>query len=173
MTRIIDDAVRKSCNCVIFVVDQETHDPSKRVLLERITSAFEDLCTNLPEGITVGLVVAHSCLECWLLADAPAIARFQAGKRGVRYDPAQSGQTERYNPIEASQAITNIMRQVARAGGMRDTKRIKYEKSHSAEIVQKMEDFSAAAKRNQSLMYFFEMVLCDKDGCTHIQPQLE
>lgn len=173
MRRIIVDADRKGYNCAMFVVDQEPHDPSKRVLLERITQAFQELCTDLPVGITVGLIVAHSCLECWLLTDVQAIVRFQAGGRGVRFAPQQSGQTERYNPTQAAETITHIMRQVASERDPRKAKRARYEKSRAGEIAQQMQDLRAAARRNQSFGYFFEMVLCDKDGCHYIQTQQE
>jgi len=172
MRRIVESAVRKDCHCVMFVVDQEPHDPGRRAPLQRIVLAFEELCKNLPTDITVGLIVAYSCLECWLLTDVQAIAHFQSGGRGLNYRPNQSGQTERYNPIEAVEEITNIMRQVARERGVRDLKRVKYEKSRAGEIAQHIQCL-AAKDRNESLKYFLEMILCDKDGCAYKQPQPE
>lgn len=173
MERIVESARWKGCHCVMFVVDQESHDPNRRVPLQRIIHAFVELCKTLPADITAGLIVAHSCLECWLLTDVQAIVRFQSGGRGVRFAPQQSGQTERDNPTQAAETITHIMRQVAREKGVKDLKRVKYEKSRAGEIAQQMQDLNAAAKRNQSFGYFLEMVLCDKNGCDYIQPQLE
>jgi len=171
MQKVIKSAHRKGCDCVMFVVDQESHDPSKRDLLKRIRGAFEELCANLSEGVTVGLIIAHSCLECWLLTDVQAIVRFQVGKRGVRYNPSQSGRTEKYNPPQAVEAITHIMRLVAQKRGVKDTKRVKYEKSRSGKIAEQMQDLKKAAQRNGSFGYFLEMVVCDQDGCVHRQPQ--
>lgn len=173
MQKVIASAQRKQCKCVIFVVDQEPHDPSKRTLLRRIGQAFDVLCTDPPKDMTVGLIVAHSCLECWLLTDTQAIVRFQAGNSGIRYTPQQSGQTEGYTPPQAEETITRIIRQVAKGKGTRDTKRVRYEKSKSGEIAEQMQELATAAQRNRSLAYFFEMVLCDQNGCEHKQPQRE
>ncbi len=170
MRKVIASAQRKQCTCVMFVVDQESHDPNKRPLLRRIGQAFDELCTDPPKDMTVGLIVAHSCLECWLLTDVQAIVRFQAGNRGVNYIPTQSGQTERYTPLQAGESITHIMRQVARQRGARELKRVRYEKSKSGEIAEQMQELATAAQRNRSLAYFFEMVVCDQNGCEYRQP---
>lgn len=176
MQKVITSAQRKQCTCVMFVVDQESHDPNKRTLLRRITQAFQafdELCTHPPKDMTVGLIVAHSCLECWLLTDTQAIVRFQAGNRGVKYTATQSGQTEGYTPPQAEESITHIMRQVVRERGARELKRVRYEKSKSGEIAKQMQELATAAQRNQSLAYFFEMVVCDQNGCEYRQPQRE
>ncbi len=173
MQKVVASAQHKQCNCVMFVVDQEPHDPSKRALLRRITQAFDELCEDPPKDMIVGLIVAHSCLECWLLTDTQAIVRFQAGNRGSRYTPQQSGQTEGYTPSQAEETITHIIRQVAKEKGTRDTKRVRYEKSKSGEIAEQMQMLATAAQRNRSLAYFLEMVVCDQNGCEHRQPQRE
>ncbi len=169
MHKVIESARRKGCNCVIFVVDQESHNPSHRDKLQEFQRAFDDLCRNVPDGITVGFIIAHSCLECWLLSDVHAIVRYQAGKRGVSYTPDQSSRTERYTPPQAVEAITHILRQVAKEKDHRSAKRVKYEKSSSGDIAKKMQDLEVSKRNNRSLNYFFDRVLCDKDGCEHRQ----
>jgi hypothetical protein len=171
MHMVIESARRKGCNCVIFVVDEESHNPSHSKKLQEFQRAFEELCRNVPDDIAVGFIIAHSCLECWLLSDVHAIVRYQAGKRGVRYPPRQSGQTEGYTPPRAVETITHILRQVEKEKDKRKAKRVRYEKSSSGDIAKKMQDLGAAARNNRSLKYFLDMVLCKKDGCEYRQPK--
>jgi len=162
-------------DCVVFALDQEApHERS--VLVDDVRAAFEQLCHRLsgdPElhDVLVGLVIVRSCLECWLLTEVQAIVRFACSRGGaMNYNPRQSGDTERFSPNQAVAEITHVLREVGRRQGKRNLKRIKYEKSASADIVSHIAALPEAVDRNCSLAYFCDMVTCQKDGCEHRQP---
>lgn len=171
-------ARKSGFNCVVFVLDREaSHE--RPVLVNDIRAAFERLCQELPndrelQGMRVGLIVAKSCLECWLLTEVQAIIRF-ACRRGkhVTYSPPQSGETEKFSPNEAITEITHILREIRRKAGRHDVKRSKYEKSESTDIAREMSDLSQAVGRNRSLAYFCEMVTCERSGCDYPQSDNE
>jgi hypothetical protein len=161
-------------HCIVFVLDEETPH-ARPALVNDIRNAFEELCLLLQDDqqlqdVKVGLVITRNCLECWLLADVQAIVRF-ACRRGkqVNYSPAQPGDTERFSPNEAANEITHILREVSKRQGKRDVKRIRYEKSAIADIMQHVIVSPETVDRNRSLVYFCEIVTCERSGCDHPQ----
>jgi hypothetical protein len=164
-------AHRSGFNCIVFVLDREA--PHARTdLIDQIQAAFDRLCNALPDdkeldGVTLGLVIAESCLECWLLTDTQAVVRFACRNRQqVSYRPEQSNETERLNPKQASDAIRHILRETARKQGNRNANRLKHEKSANADIVEHMADIGQAIRRNGSLLTFCKLVTCRHKGCS-------
>ena len=178
MYKYVVRAQYEGFNCIVFVLDQEaTHD--RLTLIGDIHAAFERLCSSLRDdcqlqAVKVGLVIAKSCLECWLLTDVQAVVHF-ACRRGkiVNYSPAQAGDTERFSPNEAADKITQILREVSKRQGKHETKRIKYEKSAVADMIPYMDELPRAVNRNRSLAYYCEMVTCERSGCDYPQPDSE
>jgi hypothetical protein len=117
-------------------------------------------------NVTVGLVVARTCLECWILADAQAIVKFACrnNRRGY-HDAPQRGDTETISPSAAADEITRILRVVGKRANKPDTRRLKYEKSAVADIAAKIENLPVASRRNKSLAEFCERVTCKQSDC--------
>jgi hypothetical protein len=170
MYKQIARAKNDGFDCVVFVLDQES-SPERHEFVRDLHSTFVEVCRELEgdrdlQHMKVGLVVAVSCLECWLLADAQAVVRF-ACRRGTRvnYSPRQRGNTELLGSKEACDEITHILREVARRRGQHKANRLRYEKSATPEMIEQMGELAQAAHRNHSLDYFFRRVTCQTSGC--------
>jgi hypothetical protein len=175
MYRQVTRAVHDGFECVVFVLDQEA-SPQRAEFVRDLQSAFDELCRELEndrylQHMKVGLVVAKSCLESWLLADAQAVVRYACrhGSR-VNYQPSQHGNTESLRPGQARNEITHILREVARRRGQHKSRQCIYEKSTTPEMIEHMAQLPQAAARNASLRYFFRRVTCATSGCD--EPQL-
>jgi hypothetical protein len=174
MLKHVIRAKKDGFNCVVFVLDLESSSERARFVRD-LQSTFAEVCRELQDDRTVqdmkvGLVVAKSCLESWLLADAQAVVRY-ACRRGTRvnYHPNQHGDTELLRPGEARDEITHILREVARRRGQRKPRRLKYEKSSTPEMIKQMDELPQAARRNHSLEYFIRRITCETSGCDHPQ----
>ncbi len=174
MYKHITRAKKDGFNCVVFVLDQESSS-ERTQFIHDLSSTFEKVCRELEDDqylqdMKVGLVVAKSCLEAWLLADAQAVVRY-ACRRGTRvnYHPNQRGNTELLSPREACDEITHILREVARRRRQRNSNRFRYEKSATPEILKQMDELPQAASRNRSLEYFFKRITCETSGCDDLQ----
>lgn len=170
MCKHIIRAKKDGFNCVVFVLDQESSSERAQFIRD-LRSTFEEVCHELEndrylQDMKVGLVVAKSCLETWLLADAQAVVRY-ACRRGTRvnYHPNQHGNTESLSPKEACDEITHILREVARRRRQRNSNRFRYEKSATPEMIEQMDELPQAAGRNHSLRYFFRRIACETSGC--------
>ena len=178
MPRYVRRAQKDGFGCVVFVLDQEKSG-QRSALLNDIRAAFERLCQEQPHNreirdMKVALVVAKTCLECWILTDVKAIVYFVyfACRRGtrVRYSPQQRGDTEQLDPGEAVNEITHILREVGKRQNKRDLKRIKFEKSQVPDMVDQMNNLPEAIHKNHSLKCFCDTVTCRASGCDRLQP---
>ena len=170
MELLVDKAAQDGFDCIVFVVDQEIV-PERKHQIRAIHLRCEQICrsqaaNSLLRNITVGLVVARTCLECWILADVQAVVKSACGQNGRGYYVAtQRGDTQMLTPKAAASEITHILREVGRQAGKQDTGRIKYEKSAVADIAAKMENLPIASRRNKSLAEFCERVACKQSDC--------
>ena len=169
MRLLVENAVRDGFDCIVFVVDQEVV-PERKRQIRMIHQQCELICRSLADSdrvnVTVGLVVARTCLECWILADVQAVVKSACGKnRRGYYVATQHGNTQLLTPKDAANAITHILREVGRQAGKQDTGRIKYEKSAVADIAAKIENLPVASLRNKSLAEFCERVTCKQSDC--------
>ena len=169
MGLLVEKAVRDGFDCIVFVVDQEVA-PERKRQIRMIHQQCEQICRSLADSdrvnVTVGLVVARTCLECWILADAQAIVEFAChnNRRGY-HSASQRGDTEMLSPSAATEEITHILREVGRRANKPDTKRLKYEKSAVADIAVKIVNLDEASRRNESLAEFCERVTCKQSDC--------
>jgi len=168
MGLLVEKAVRDGFDCIVFVVDREVA-PERKRQIRMIHQQCEQICRSLADSdrvnVTVGLVVARTCLECWILADAQAIVEFACrNNRQGYHDAPQRGDTETISPSAATDEITRILREVGRRA-KKDTSRLKYEKSAIAAIAAKMENLPIASRRNKSLAEFCERVTCKQSDC--------
>jgi hypothetical protein len=170
MTRLVENAARDGFDCIVFVVDQEVVSERRRQILalhQQCEQIRRSLASNeLRWNIKVGLVVARTCLECWILADTQAIVEFacRTDPRGY-YSAPQPGDTEMISPSAAADRITHILREVGKRANKADTRRLKYEKSAIADIAAKMSNLDEAGRRNKSLAEFCERVACKQSDC--------
>jgi hypothetical protein len=169
MELLVDKAAQDGFDCIVFVVDQEIV-PERKRQIRLIHQQCEQICRSLADSdrvnVNVGLVVARTCLECWILADAQAIVEFACrnNRRGY-HDAPQRGDTETISPLAATDEITRILREVGKRANKRDPRRLKYEKSAIADIAAKMENLPVASRRNKSLAEFCERVTCKQSDC--------
>ena len=175
MSRLVENAATDGYHCIAFVLDQETAD-NRTDLLQRCRESFDQLCGDVVDrrdggDFRIALIIAKSCLECWLLTDTEAVKRAGPGGKYVNYTPEQPGDTQMLAPKEAEAKITHLWREIARRKGQR--RRPRYEKSTAVDIAREMNDFSQSSNRNRSFAYFLRMVSCTRDGCHDRQPEAD